>query len=222
MSGDLSVIMPLYNCERWVEEAVRSVLDRADGLLELIVVDDGSTDAGAEIVASIDGPIVLVHQQHAGPAGARNAGVRLARGKIIGFHDADDIWLAEAPDERRAAIEGGAEVALARVQILMGDPPQPFADPLHSVSLPGIFATRRALQTVGEFDESIVHGEDTDWVMRMKEAGVHARYVDQVGFAYRKRPGSLTTDRSANRPALVQRLKESLERRGKIGDRGGQ
>jgi glycosyltransferase involved in cell wall biosynthesis len=217
MSADLSVIMPVFNCENWVEEAVRSVVENADGLLELIVVDDGSTDRSAEIVESIAGPITLIRQANAGPSAARNAGMRAASGAIIGFLDADDIWTAGSPDERRVAIENGADVAFARVQVLMGNPPKPFSDPTHAVSIPSIFVTRAVIEQVGELDESIVHGEDVDWVMRMKEAGLKAVHVDQVAFNYRMRPGSLTRDREVNRPAIVHRLKDSLERRGKIG-----
>jgi glycosyltransferase involved in cell wall biosynthesis len=213
----LSVIMPMYNCEPWIEEAVRSVLENADELLELIVVDDGSTDRSAEIVKSISGPVTLIQQENAGPSAARNVGMRAARGEIIGFLDADDIWVAGTPDERRVAIEHGADVAFARVQVLTGNPPKPFSDPTHAASIPSIFLTRDAIDRVGELDESIVHGEDVDWVMRMKESGLRAEYVDQVAFEYRLRPGSLTRDREINRPAVVHRLRESLERRGKIG-----
>lgn len=221
MNANLSVIMPVFNCEPWIEEAVRSVIENADGLLELIVVDDGSTDRSAEIVESIPGPIKLIRQANAGPSAARNVGMRAASGEIYGFLDADDMWVAGSPDERRVAIQGGADVAFARVQVLMGDPPKPFADPTHAVSLPTIFVRRDAFDRVGELDESIVHGEDVDWVMRMKEAGLKAEYVDQTAINYRMRPGSLTRDRESNRPAIVHRLKESLERRGKIGGAGG-
>jgi glycosyltransferase involved in cell wall biosynthesis len=218
MSADLSVIMPVFNCEPWVEEAVRSVIDNADGLLELIVVDDGSTDRSAEIVESIEGPITLIRQENAGPSAARNVGMRAASGALIGFLDADDIWVAGSPDERRVAIDGGVDVAFARVQVLMGNPPKPFSDPTHAVSLSSILIARGVLDRIGELDESIVHGEDVDWVMRMKEAGLKAQHVNQVAINYRMRPGSLTRDREANRPAIVHRLKDSLERRGKIGN----
>ncbi len=217
MSGNLSVVMPVHNCAPWVEEAVRSVIERADGLLELIVVDDGSTDESAEIVAGLDGPIKLIRQENQGPSVARNVAMREAEGSIIGFMDGDDIWIAGSPDGRCAAIEQGADVAFAKVQVLMGDPPRPFGEPVYAVSLPSLMISRRVLDVVGELDESIVHGEDVDFVMRMKEAGMNAAHVDQVVLEYRKRPGSLTTDREHNRPAIVHRLKESLERRGKIG-----
>lgn len=220
MSANLSVIMPVFNCEPWIEEAVRSVLNNADGLLELIVIDDGSTDASAQIVESIPGPITLIRQENAGPSAARNVGMRSARGDIFGFLDADDIWVAGSPDERRVAIEAGADVAFARVQVLMGNPPKPFADPTHAVSLPSLLVSRAVFERLGGLDESIMHGEDVDWVMRMKEAGLKSQQVDQIAINYRMRPGSLTRDREANRPAIVHRLKESLERRGKIGNAG--
>lgn len=217
MSADLSVIMPLYNCEPWVEEAVRSVLGNAEGLLELIVVDDGSTDRSAEIVESIAGPITLIRQANAGPAAARNTGLRAARGELIGFLDSDDVWVAGSPDQRRAAIADDADLAFARVQVLAGTPARPYLDPVYSVMLPSMLITRDAVDRVGELDASILHGEDVDWVMRMKEAGLKVAHVEQVACNHRLREGSLTRDRAENRPAIVHRLKESLERRGKIG-----
>lgn len=217
MSADLSVIMPLHDCAPWVERAVRSVLERADGLLELIVIDDGSTDAGPEIVASIDGPVRLIHQEHTGPAAARNAGLRVARGAIIGFLDADDVWIAEAPDLRRRAIEGGADVAQAKVHFVTGDPPRSLREPIHVLSLPSIFVRPRVFASIGLLDESITHGEDGDWFIRLKEAGLRPEFVDQTAFEYHRRLGSLTADHAASRSAIVNRVRDSMLRRGGTG-----
>lgn len=215
MSGDLSVIMPMYNCEQWVEEAVRSVVERAEGLRELIVIDDGSTDRSAEIVRSIDGPIEVIQQANAGPSAARNAGLRVARGELIGFLDADDIWTADAPDLRRVELANGADCAIGKVQLFIGEPPRDFRDPTLVVLLPTMLVSRALVEKVGEFDESMTHGEDTDWLMRLRESGAKLAYSDQVVFRYRLfRSGSLTCDRDANHGAMTKVLRMSLVRRG--------
>ena len=77
---DLSVVMPLYNAGPWVTEAIESVLARADGLLELIVVDDGSTDDGPAIASSYGEPVRVLSQANTGPSAARNAAIAIARG----------------------------------------------------------------------------------------------------------------------------------------------
>ena len=94
MSGDLTVVMPLHNAAPWVGDAIASVLANADGLLELIVVDDGSTDDGAAIAERFGPPVRVVRQPMPGPSAARNAGIAQARGTLVGFLDADDLWVA--------------------------------------------------------------------------------------------------------------------------------
>lgn len=221
MSADLSVIMPLYNCEPWVEEAVRSVLENADGLLELIVVDDGSTDASAAIVAAMDGPVRLIRQDNAGPAAARNAGLDAARGELIGFLDADDIWTGGSPDPRRLQLEAGRDCAIGRAQIFTGDPPRDFSEPLFTVLLCTLLMRRETVDRVGRFDDARVPAEDVDWVMRLRESGAQLGRVDDVVARYRLlREGSLTSDRDVSRGALVGALRGSLIRRGVIGEGG--
>ena len=90
----VSVVVPLYNKAPFVKQTVESILHQTLSDLDLIVVDDGSTDEGAAIVDSIDDSrIRLVQQKNQGPGAARNQGLTLARGKYIAFLDADDEWL---------------------------------------------------------------------------------------------------------------------------------
>ncbi len=86
-----SVIMPVYNRERYVREAIDSVLLQDDGDFELIVVDDGSTDRSLEVICSISDPkIRLLHNDHGGGASARNCGLSAARGQFVVWIDSDD------------------------------------------------------------------------------------------------------------------------------------
>jgi glycosyltransferase involved in cell wall biosynthesis len=101
MSGAprVSVVMPAYNAGRYIREAVASVLGQTEGDLELVVVDDGSTDDTAAIAATLgaaDPRVRLVQQPNSGkPAIARNRGIRESRGEIVCFLDADDVWRPE-------------------------------------------------------------------------------------------------------------------------------
>jgi hypothetical protein len=94
---DFSIIVPVYNTEAYVEKCLLSILGQTAGSLELIVVDDGSTDRSPQIcrrIAEADPRVHLIRQQNGGAGRARNAGVRLARGKYIGFVDSDD-WIED-------------------------------------------------------------------------------------------------------------------------------
>ena len=107
-----SVVIPLYNKENMVERTVASALSQSYSDFELIVVDDGSTDDSASIVAAIDDPrLRVISQPNCGPGPARNRGVEASRSEWIAFLDADDIWLADHLEEldsiRRAHPEAG-------------------------------------------------------------------------------------------------------------------
>ncbi|GAA0283696.1 hypothetical protein GCM10009127_26400 [Alteraurantiacibacter aestuarii] len=92
----ISVIMPVYNVELYVAEAIRSVLDQSHDCLELIVVDDGGQDGSMDIVRSFDDPrIRIIRQKNRGLAGARNTGIAHATGTYIALLDSDDRWAPE-------------------------------------------------------------------------------------------------------------------------------
>jgi glycosyltransferase involved in cell wall biosynthesis len=88
----ISVVIPVFNGERFIGEAIRSVLGQTFRDLEIIVVDDGSTDRTASAVSQFPAPVSYYRQENSGAGVARNFGVSVARGEWIAFLDADDIW----------------------------------------------------------------------------------------------------------------------------------
>jgi glycosyltransferase involved in cell wall biosynthesis len=91
----VSVILPVYNRESTVASAIRSVLAQTWAPLELIVVDDGSTDGTRDVLDSFGSQITVIDHPHAGPYVARNRGLRHAQGELIAFIDSDDVWLPD-------------------------------------------------------------------------------------------------------------------------------
>jgi glycosyltransferase involved in cell wall biosynthesis len=109
-----SVVVPAYNSEKTVAETLRSLLRQTFTNLEVVVVDDGSTDGTASVVESFsDGRVRLVRQRNRGLAGAHNTGVHNARGRYIGFCDADDLWLPEKLELHVAHLESHPEVGIS-------------------------------------------------------------------------------------------------------------
>ena len=112
----ISVIMPCYNAERFVADAVGSVLTQESVQVELVVVDDGSTDRSCEILAALEvgnpGRMRVFHQPNRGPYPARNLGLSHAHGKFVAFLDADDYWHPQCLGKLHATLEqSGAALA---------------------------------------------------------------------------------------------------------------
>lgn len=105
LSGKISVIMPCYNAESYLREAIESVLQQTFSDVELIVVDDGSTDASAEILREYEDRIVVLKQVNQGPYPARNLALKHAHGAYVAFLDADDYWTPDALEKLAATMD---------------------------------------------------------------------------------------------------------------------
>ena len=207
----VSVIMPAYNAAATIAEAIESVVAQSYPDWELIVVDDGSTDASAAIVAGLGLPpekLRLIRQANAGVAAARNRAIEEAHGELIAFLDADDIWEpARLEVEVPVMIEGGYDVVFAS-GYLLGDPtdtpswvvqgtfsgPEMFELLYQSNRIGGIFSvltTKRAIARAGGFKpEKGVLGEDYDLWLRMANTGSSFCGLPDQLAGFRDHPGS--------------------------------
>lgn len=192
-SNRVSVIIPVYNGARYLGAALTSVYQQAYQPLEIIVVDDGSTDDTAAVShqsAQSATPLHYVYQLNAGPAVARNRGVALAQGDLLAFLDADDWWHPEKLQRQVALM--AQQPALGYVLSHMHV--QQEADALWPVALnrahyqndppcvlPTALLVRRTIfQQIGAFDERYRYSDDADWFLRAKDAGVPMAIVPEV------------------------------------------
>jgi glycosyltransferase involved in cell wall biosynthesis len=181
----VSVVTATYNMSRYVAEAVDSVLAQTYPNVEVIVVDDGSTDGTTESLAKYrsDGRVHIIRQENRGQSAAKNRGLREARGEFIGFCDADDRWRPEKLARQLPAFLGRPElgVVYAYFRCIDGEG-QPTDTPswaCHSghitgklladnfVHFPTTLVRREALDSVGGFDESLTMGIDFDLWLRI-------------------------------------------------------
>ncbi|MBV6623679.1 MAG: glycosyltransferase family 2 protein [Rivularia sp. (in: Bacteria)] len=109
-----SVIIPLYNAEKYIKKTLQSILDQTYRNLEVIIVDDESPDNSVEVCQQFtDSRIKIVHQKNRGLAGSRNTGIRHAQGEYIAFMDADDIWLPEKLEKHINHLETNREIGVS-------------------------------------------------------------------------------------------------------------
>jgi glycosyltransferase involved in cell wall biosynthesis len=221
----VSVIMPAYNSAAFIPDAVGSIRRQAYPRLELIIVDDGSTDGTADVVKGLtDLNVRYVYQPNGGPARARNHGLRLARGEVIALLDADDLW---PPDRLRCQLrylerDPLTDVVLGRFQCVRTVPRPDGGSDMQITSLPVVnllvgaaLYRRRVFARIGGFDEAIRYCEDADWFMRAREQRVPIVVHDDVTLLYRRHGHNMTRGRDVRGLHVVDVLKKSLDRRRK-------
>lgn len=114
----VSVIIPCFNAESYIEETLQSILKSTYPKIEIIIIDDGSTDKTIRVIEDYQGNhanIKIIQQQNCGPGAARNAGVRMAKGEAIAFLDADDIWDATKIEKQMCHFKPGTLIYTDRI-----------------------------------------------------------------------------------------------------------
>lgn len=218
MSPRVSVVVPAYNAAQTIASTVRSVLQQTEPIHELLVVDDGSTDATAEVVAAIaDDRVRLLRQSNAGPAAARNRGLAFATGHCVAFLDADDLWLPGHLASVRDALDShGAGMAFADAWVLDHDtgrirrtsamahqlrsPVPRDRDRLVRALLRRNFVVsstivrREVLDRVGGFRTDLKGTEDYELWLRIATAGYSFAHVPERLWIHREISGSISDD----------------------------
>jgi glycosyltransferase involved in cell wall biosynthesis len=219
----VSCIIPVFNGERFIAAAVESILAQTHRPIEVIVVNDGSTDGTIAALGQFSDALQVITQPNAGHAAARNTGIRASTGELIAFLDADDLWHRDklARQLRRIAERPELGVIFSHLLNFSGNPPPPHSDlpPATAGSVPGytsvtMLARRTLFDTVGLFDEKLQHGNDRDWLLRAAEQGVQVDLLPDV-LVYRRLHD---TNRSAilggsSRAEYLRIIKASLDRR---------
>lgn len=232
----VSVVIPAFNHERFIAEAIASAAAQGDCVAEILVVDDGSTDQTAAVIAQLREPrLRLLRQPNAGPSAARNTGWRAARGEWIQFLDADDTL----PPDALTALLTAAHAAPGKIpfgmQTVHG--PDITAPPAFTATLAthggsllddialryhgSIFTAlipRAALQTLDGFRDTIRHGEDFDFALRLAQ---RHEFVPVTRPTYRARMHGANRHAGFNASAREQYLQIVRENLGPATDPAG-
>lgn len=216
----VSVIVPVFNGVRFLAEAIESVLRQTAPPLELLVVDDGSSDGSAALARGFAG-VTVIERGHAGVSAARNVGVAAARGTHLAFLDADDEWAPEKLERQLALLrdEPSAGLAVARLDYRFeGIIPAWFRGPTDGGSEAGYLPScwlmpRSTWDRVGRFDETMTHSEDTDWLARATDAGIRTAMVETVLVTHRIHDRNASGMAREVRDGVLSALRASLRRK---------
>ena len=209
----VSVILPTYDRLPLLRKAIASVAGQTFSDWELIVVDDGSTDGTREYLEAIDDrrvrPIVL---EHRGITSARNAGLRLARGEWVAFHDSDDLWLPEKLEWqlRRVAVQPSCRWSYTGYSLIDAEGvllqersnllPAPISghilEPLlrfeASTAVPTMLVQRSLIEEIGGFDATMLFLSDYDFILRLAARSEVCALSETLALV-REHPGRTTT-----------------------------
>lgn len=219
-----TIIIPVFNGGRFLAAALESCLAQDYDPIEVIVVDDGSTDNSAEIAGSYE-DVRYLHQSNRGPAAARNTGLGEARGRLIAFLDSDDVMLPNKISVQAEHLRVHPETGcvLARQELVVDPgvaPPRwmmgPQAPDAVAISM---LVLREVFTTVGPFDPSFRVHEDVEWLMRARAAGIGIDMLPDVLLRRRVHGNNLSYQAPLIRAEMLRATRQTIgaRRRGAGG-----
>ena len=243
MTNQVSVIIPCFNAEQWLTESIDSCLKQTYSNIEIIVVDDGSTDGSLDIIKGYGDCLRWYSRPNKGSNPTRNEGLSMARGDYVLFLDADDYILPERVEKQMGCFEQtGADVVFSSVRsqkhypdgrIVLGNPSderyyRAGDDVLESLitskrlahNLSPMF-TRDSLKKVGGWDETVPCSQDRDLLLSLALAGAKFEFLPGCYSVYRQYPSNSRVSASKGRIRAEASLKrtskaeQSLQRQGR-------
>jgi glycosyltransferase involved in cell wall biosynthesis len=220
----VSVVIPVYNGETFLAGAIENVLVQDYSPLEIIVVDDGSTDRTAMVAARFLDHVHYIHQSNRGPAAARNAGIDRGSGNVIAFLDVDDWWSPSKLTSQASYLARHPSVEMVQgliqsMELATSEDPghlrfEPSGTPYAFINLGSALIRRSVFDRIGLFDEALEFNEDTDWFFRAWENQVSKVVLNEVSLFYRRHGDSMTRQRRPALPnsGLTLLLKKHLDR----------
>ena len=209
----ISIIVPIYNAERYLEACLDSLLSQSEKELQILLVDDGSTDGSLAIAkeyAAKDTRVEVFHQSNAGQSASRNVGLQHAKGEFIAFVDADDKIAENWCERHLEAIEGADYIQSGYLRVEDGQTLEPQL-PKHRYQFtsPCMRLYRReAIQDL-RFEEGMIY-EDVLWSVDLWLSGARCRIIPYCGYRYTANPHSTTSQRH---PEAEKRVFGELKKR---------
>ncbi len=223
----ISTIIPVFNGARYISRAIESILEQGHPKIEIVVVDDGSTDNTAAVVKQFGAPVCYFYQENAGIAATMNHGVRRTKGDLFSFLDSDDYWLPGKISKQLEVLRQHPEIDMVFGHVKQFYSPELSKEYRDKYACPespspghnsGSMLIRKAsFFNVGFFDEKFATGSFNDWYMRAGAAGLQSMMLPDVFYMRRihdANHGIVRRDKSLD---YVRVLKAHLDRQRRGG-----
>ena len=226
----ITVILPAYNGEKYLSEAVESILSQPYCPQEIIIIDDGSTDNTAAVAKSFGDAVQYHHQPNQGAGAARNNGINLAQGEFLAFLDADDLWTENKLAHQMHAFDRDPELDMVFGHVQQFHSPELADEVKQQIKIPAeivpgqhvgtMLIKRESFQKVGPFRTDWEIGEFIDWYARAEELGLKSLMLPEVVMKRRLHKASQGTYKRQHQKEYVRVLKAALDRRRKLNKTG--
>ena len=220
----VSVVLPVYNGEKYLAESINCVLMQKYQPIEIIIVDDGSADATSQIAAKYSTQSRYFYQTNSGPAAARNLAIRKAKGEFIAFIDCDDLWPENKHFNQMQCFQQFPSVDIVQGLIRKIALPGKYKNDLEKRGIDYLFIysnlgsmimRRSIFDTIGFFNENLSFHEDTDLWLRAREADLKILIQRKEALIYRIHDTNLTTGKDIISTKFLGILRKSINRRRK-------
>lgn len=213
----VTVVSPAHNAAQFYAAWLESIRLQDYEPLEVILVDDGSSDELSSRLDSAPFPVRYLRQENLGPAAARNAAIRASTGEYIAFLDLDDRWARGHLQRLASALEEDASAGIAQglIRKFLRAPDGALlycSEPYRFVNLGASLFRREVFDRCGLFDEKLRFGEDFDLIIRCWEQGIRKIDVPAVSLLYHRHDGNMTNGKTTLELGAVQVYKRRLDR----------
>jgi glycosyltransferase involved in cell wall biosynthesis len=186
----VSVIIPLYNCEKYIGEAIDSILGQTFNPYEILVIDDGSTDRSFEIANSFNPPVRVISKPNGGTASALNRGISEAQSQYLAFLDADDLWRKDKLEKQVNKMKEDPELDCVFGYVHQFHSPELSlqarqmiecpTEPQEGIVAPAMLIKKDAMMRVGLLNESFIEAEFIEWYSRAREHELKIHLLEDI------------------------------------------
>lgn len=219
MLPSISVIIPTFNREKYLGEAIESILEQDYQPIEIIVVDDGSTDNTKALISTFP-TVKYVYQENSGQAAARNQGIAISKGEYLAFLDSDDLWIPGKLHSQMNYMQNHPEIKIlfGHVQQFSPDEYKTLHGKEATKILPGLFfgtffIRKKDFLEIGYLQTQLHVGEFIEWFTRAKETGFKYHTLKDIVMKRRLHDTNLGLQQQSGPNNFAQILKASLDRK---------